>query len=345
MNFMFIRLTFLFTFYSCFLFCSFFNARDDFFCKIHRVTIAEFPGAYNASLVRYKEGFLMAFRTDSYKIPVAAPENLPHYTQMIGLVHLDESFCQISKPQLLPKLGNRAQDPRLVWVNETLYLLYTSPPPGAAHSCVGSGMYLTEVFEREERFQVSQPLPLKAPIRRNWEKNWVPFCYKGKLYVSYRLDPHVVLEVSLQNGGCARRSTSCVSLPWRYGTLRGGTPAVLIEDHYLTFFHSSRVEISSLSGGYQELRAYYVGALTFESKPPFHLKSISQSAFSHPNFFTSPKTPLTDSLVVFPCGLVVEGNRIVVSYGENDGCIKIMELDKEKLYKSLVTVDPKEGVW
>ena len=133
--------------------------------------------------------------------------------------------------------------------------------------------------------------------------------------------------------------------PGVMGPFGEGHLLFLIEDHYLTFFHSSRVEISSVSGGYQELRAYYVGALTFESEPPFYLKSISQSAISHPNFFTSPKTPLTDSLVVFPCGLVVEGNRIVVSYGENDGCIKIMELDKEKLYKSLVTVDPKEGVW
>jgi hypothetical protein len=70
-----------------------------------------------------------------------------------------------------------------------------------------------------------------------------------------------------------------------------------------------------------------MGAYTFEAQPPFRLTRISSELFSHEDFFSTPKNGVTTSNVVFPVGLAIKDGVILVSYGENDAAIKVMEID------------------
>jgi hypothetical protein len=79
------------------------------------------------------------------------------------------------------------------------------------------------------------------------EKNWNPFIYKGKLYFSQSLSPHVVLA-PLPNGTCLKAyETPSHALRGLPAALRGNTQAVLVP--------------AAFSG---EQRSYYLGVLHVE---------------------------------------------------------------------------------
>lgn len=51
----------------------------------------------------------------------------------------------------------------------------------------------------------------------------------------------------------------------KWGKLRGGTPAILVADEYLAFFHRSFIDQKT------KLSWYVMDAYTFASSPPFPL--------------------------------------------------------------------------
>ncbi len=61
------------------------------------------------------------------------------------------------------------------------------------------------------------------------EKNWTPFDYYGNLLLSYSIAPHRVLFPHLGSGYCELFSEAPTSHRWKWGELRGGTPAILVD--------------------------------------------------------------------------------------------------------------------
>ena len=71
---------------------------------------------------------------------------------------------------------------------------------------------------------------------------------------------------------------------WLYGELRGGTPAVLINNSfYFSFFHSSNEPKES---GDDVLKTYVMGAYVFCKKPPFKILKISALPIVHNSMYT-----------------------------------------------------------
>ncbi len=305
---------------------------DDFIKWTRPVEIPKAPGAYNASFIEYEEGFLMAFRYDTYILPIGY--NLEAYHQYICLIKLDRDFNPIGEITYCRELGDRAYDPRLVRVGSEIYLTYSSARPEDAHSSMGSVLRFTNVQPLGGQFRVMPPLTFQPPFQSLFEKNWVPFDYEGLFLIGYTINPHAIMSVNLENGINTHLFTTSPQIRWDWGIIRGGTPAVLMDGEYLGFFHSSCHD--PVTHRY----TYYVGAYTFQSRPPFSLTRISAKPFTHKDFYSTPEIPLSTSLVLFPAGLVVKGNQIFVSYGENDGAIKVMEIDKNLLYKTLQVLSP-----
>lgn len=303
---------------------------DDFIRKIHTIDIPDAPWAYNASFIEYEEGFLMVFRYDTYKLPI--PSNLPDFHNHVGLVQLDANFKPLKKWTFCKILGNRAYDPRIFRLGNKIYILYASSAHDAPHPWISSTLCLTEVQKVANEFQVGFPLALKVPSQNKWEKNWVPFIYQNSLALSYTINPHLVVKPSFEDGLCSSLSTTS-SLPrlWKYGPIRGGTPAILVDGEYLAFFHSPTH--SPIRGNC----TYHMGAYTFQANVPFSLTKISPRPLSHPEFYTF-KSPVNPSHVVFPAGIVIKDETIYVCYGENDACIKVIEIDKQGLYRSLTAI-------
>lgn len=145
------------------------------------------------------------------------------------------------------------------------------------------------------------------------EKNWAWFDHGGRLHFVYTTKPHVV--VATDGPSVVARYETDYPTHWKWGELRGGTNPILIGDEYLAFFHSS-VPWKTIPR-YGERRRYFMGAYTFEAKPPFRVLRVSQKPMLTGSEYdpTIPGSPA----VVFPCGLAQEpSGSLYVTYGIND---------------------------
>jgi predicted GH43/DUF377 family glycosyl hydrolase len=78
-----------------------------------------------------------------------------------------------------------------------------------------------------------------------------------------------------------------------------------------------------------------MGAYTFDKEPPFTIRSLTQDpiAIPEPN-----DAPLGSSRIVYPEGLVDDGDNYVVSYGRNDNSIYLLTFNKQGIFERLKPV-------
>jgi len=321
---------------------------QDFFIDTKQLTIPGYSHAFNPSLVRWKDQWLMSFRVI---VSPADVSSIASATESdVGLIFLDEALNPIGTPQFLsldhpgmmrPKL--LAEDARLVVVEETLYLIYSANKEAKIEDA-GFRMYVAQLGEDEKGFFVINNEILSCfdamnPCKR--EKNWVPFIYENDLLLAYSLSPHKIFRPSLDGSEqCDLVANTYPSLVWEWGELRGGTPALKLNDnYYLGFFHSS-ILLSTVHSNFQPVPHYFMGAYLFSSTPPFEIKYISPEPIIGKNFYHGLEyEPYWHPVrVVFPCGLVIHDDELWITYGRQDHEIWIAKLDKKKVLSSLIHV-------
>lgn len=303
-----------------------------------KINLKEYPQAWNPSLIEYKEGYLMTFRE--------TPNPLLNVSY-IGIVLLDDSFQPISQPQLLSthidnkKVPSQAEDARLFSYKDSLYILFNDNPNLLNPSIrQRRDLYLAKLScDEGNQFSLSKPTKLFYPPKHYsqiWQKNWVPFEWNGALLFSYTLNPHEVLYLCDDAGNCTQLvESSFQNSKWKWGEMRGGTPALLVDNDYLAFFHSAQVMTSEASKG-APLLHYFMGAYTFSSDPPFDIKMISPEPIIGKEFYTDVPYPRR---VIFPTGFVVKEDEIIIAYGKNDREMWIARINKTRLYQHLVPID------
>ncbi|MCB1119716.1 MAG: hypothetical protein KDK65_07135, partial [Chlamydiia bacterium] len=256
----------------------------------------------------------------------------------IGIVRLNQQFQVIGRPQLLPipslffpnKFGN-VEDPRLVRVGDDILLVFNEMKRIQLN--YRNEMRVVKLIDMGGKFAIEETRSLLPPekyasILR--QKNWTPFNYAGQLHLGYSITPHVILVPTL-NGSTSVAETETPNT-WIWGPLRGGTPAELVDDKYLTFFHSVCFYKSPYSKQ-NTLLHFFFGACLFNSEPPFEIEKISpHPIFSKKLYETRHFEP---KVIVYPAGLIVREDHILLSYGVNDHKMFIARLNKEKLLKSL----------
>lgn len=77
--------------------------------------------------------------------------------------------------------------------------------------------------------------------------------------------------------------------------------------------------------------AYMMFYYTFNYNYPFELKKIS--------YIFSPKFIKFNTGVVFPCGIQIVNNKVIVSYGESDNLCCIFETDIDDVKRSLIDIN------
>lgn len=315
---------------------------QDFVLSTQQIFIPEYPHAFNPSIIRWKGTLLMSFRyiagASSTGIDCSAESR-------IGLVLLNDDFTPQSEVQILDLCKDtpfsRPEDARLLISGGNLYLVYNDNIDEVC-SLGGFRMHIAElgydgeqfcIFHQERLTHFQQELPWRR------EKNWVPFDFQGSLLMAYSLAPHEILFPILGTETCTMVAWSNVEVNWKWGELRGGTPAVFIGDRYLSIFHSSKEMISNHSD-YEVSLHYFMGAYTFSPEPPFQIKEISPEPIIGKGFYKGAKYPPYWKAVnvVFPCGLLWEGPYIWVAYGRQDHEIWIAKIDKQQLLNSLAPV-------
>ena len=305
-----------------------------------QILLPQCPDAFNPSLIKTEEGFLLIFRY----CPDRVRESHVSY---IGAVFLNESFDVISEPQLLStrrsnsKTLSQSEDPRIFSYRGRNFIVFNDNPEIENPTFEERrDIYLAELyFQRSEGiFSLSSPIKLIYEEKYKtqwWQKNWIPFEWNKKLLLVYTIDPHEIIDPNLTNGKCYLGYRTETKLDWKWGTLRGSTPALLIDGEYLSFFHSGLYTATEASWGC-ELWHYYMGAYAFSSEPPFNITKITPAPIIGDGFYT---TSYCEKRVIFPGGCVVSGPYIYVAYGKDDHEMWIATLDKTALQKFLKPVE------
>lgn len=295
-----------------------------------QIKIPGYPNAYNPSLIPYKDGYLLSFRFRT-RGPETVNNQFRTDFSLVGLVRLNQKFKVSEKSvQLLnimsysPKFSLTTEDARLFKVGNRIFLFFNDVPPSQIPGQFA--MYFGELIEDHGLFVLKEPAKLlHYPYVTPVEKNWSPFVSGNRLYVIYSDTPRVVLEVDLNTGYCQEVVRAISKAHWDLGEIRGGTPAYLVNDTFLTFFHSSfPVKIP-------KKRAYVMGAYTFDAEPPFSIRKMTSMPLGNLVDYTEDNVPK----VVFPGGLVVEDHLIHVAWGKGDKQIWMTTFDREKLLASM----------
>jgi predicted GH43/DUF377 family glycosyl hydrolase len=303
---------------------------------MRRIEIPGHLGAFNPSIVRYRNRLLMSFKI------IPDPKNSFH--SRIGLIWLDDEFNPMGEAQLLdtrenlPSIPSRSEDARLIAIEDRLYMVYSDcTEPEVSKG--GFRVYLAELDFDGRAFRVLHPECLcdfEGETRKRREKNWVPFEFDGKLLLAYSLAPHLIFRPLVGQGACETVCRSETASLWNWGEPRGGTPALMDDGEYLAFFHSS-IEISSTYSAGEPILHYFMGAYTFSAEPPFQITRISPEPIVGEDFYRGPvyKPYWKPVRVVFPGGLLIDGPYVYVVYGRQDHEAWVAKLDKKKLLQSL----------
>lgn len=315
---------------------------QEFVLETKQIHIPGYFGAFNPSILRWNDRFLMSFRVRNHRLVS---------TFEIGLVFLDQYFNPISEPQILdirsfdlnhPK---KEQDPRLLYIGEQLYLVYSNEIKERAK--IGKyetrRVFVTRLHFEDNCFTADQPeclIAFDGERVSRWEKNWVPFDYEGQLLLSYSIAPHLIFRPLLGTGSCETVANTTSGIKWSWGHLRGGTPALKIsENQYLAFFHSSTSMATVHSGG-ETMLHYFMGAYIFNASPPYSITHISPEPIIGKGFYTGPSYRTFKPLrVVFPGGYLMDDSHIWVFYGRQDHEIWAVKIEKQGLIDSLVSVN------
>lgn len=304
--------------------------------KIH---IKNFHGAHNPSIVKFNDGFLMSFRWSPNRL-------YEPWVSYICLVLLNDSFDPISTVDFLDTRSfnnttpSQAEDGRIFYFNDKLYVIYNDNMELTFPSTwERRDMYMAEIIYNESnQFAVGEPIRLihEAKYREKpWQKNWNPFVWNDLLLLSYNINPHEVLTANLETGICKPLSEAkSKNIDWKHGSLRGATPAQLVDGEYLAFFHSGIITRSPCSEN-NELWHYYMGAYTYSAAPPFAITKISPEPLDSLEFYTYSGY---QKRVIYPGGYVIEGPNLYLAYGKDDAEIWIATIDLAELQNSLVDV-------
>lgn len=289
---------------------------QDFVLETRQLKIPGHPTACNPSIVRWGDAFLLSF--NAYTGDGLEPDRM-------GLIRLDDQFNPVGTAYIL-NTRDTWQDARLVVMEDRLYSVFNGTAPTGVRRT-----FVSEVHDDGVELGIDMPrclLDFPGMNEGLGERNWVPFAYVDTLLMTYSIVPHRILQPLPGTEKCMDYACTSPCLDWQWGTPRAGTTALLDGDHYLAFFHSSKM-VSSV-------QQYFMGAYTFDCRPPFAIQSMSTAPIIGQDFYHGPEyETVRPLLVVFPCGFVCDDQYVWVVYGKQDHEAWVVKLDKKKLYDSL----------
>lgn len=227
-------------------------------------------------------------------------------------------LSKVSYPQF------HQEDPRLYYENkDTLALFF-----GDGFKVWKCRLFVTD--DDVEAYDIDIVLNDWLPTKDGRVKNYTPIT-GSKDYI-YQINPFMT-------GDKVYGSWNLDHWETKYGTPRGGTPAIKFGDNYLSFFHSS--------SEYRGVKHYYMGA--FEFNLDIGLVRFSRYPLVAPLALVPEKTtdgthklpPCGNVQVVFPAGVTESKWGWHVSYGYNDTSTRVIHICKPQLEHNLVTVTQK----
>jgi len=285
--------------------------------QINRRAIS--PFGYNPSLVEYQNGYLLSHRWHS----------LGHAGTSLAITEMDDRFnAKVTKPVALSG-ANSFEDMKFFKYKGEIWCSYIeSNWPTKPTSIVRYGKL--EKTERGWTISGQWQVQFGKNDGSAMEKNWCFWENDNRLFCIYQSIPEqIVLDVE----GYKRTAEYKSEFPhWKWGEVKGGVMAGFHKGKLLRFFHSTLDNEAS-----PDRRRYYIGAALMEPKPPFETIALS----SEPIARGSETCDLTQAelgtcthykpQVIFPGGVVRQGDNWLLSVGLNDAESAILKLDEKSL--------------
>ena len=188
---------------------------------------------------------------------------------------------------------------------------------------------------------------------KNIEKNWVFWSYDNKIYYTYSLNPHRILE--LTNSGTVKLiyETYWYSNNWWFNEVwtppmfRLNVPPILIaEGVYLGIFHTMKKH--NLKTKYHKIQpnnllSYYTGFYTFSAFPPFKIISISNYPFISPDYELPENWPFhpppSGGNPFYPFKIILQNKDVLIFGGSNEIAIAYTTIKLEDILNSMDLVN------
>lgn len=307
--------------------------------SVKKLDINGVNAPYNPSIIEKNGGgYWLFFRYNDF---IYSKDTEKRKLSYIGVQELDSLLNARGSVRIIDTGSLYSEDARAFRADGKLFLSYNDI---MATPAFGRSIRVAELDEESFKLKYSSDLDLHI---NHLEKNWVPFVQKDEnkkeeIFFIYQAIPHKIMHLkdptynSLNHLCFSGNPTFRTDLwPKELGIIRGGTPARLIDGEYLTFFHSCFLDPLT------KVTWYVMGAYTFEAKPPYRITAISQVPILFKEMYGTPHAKKMNKMMrcVFPAGFATaqENDKEVIylSIGENDSAIKLITIDKDKLYKSL----------
>lgn len=268
--------------------------------------------SYNPSIYR-KEGRLWM----TYRYHYEA-----NFKTRIGIAEIKENG-EVLKSQDIPLSNDSCEDARLFTLHVEPWMSWVEARFTDGHYAATSVVKYGKLSSDWKITTVHQPAR-HANDGNYMQKNWCFFESDENLFCVYRSWPEqIIFHVQ---GDSVVSEYKSPGVKWPYGETRGGN-IVPYKDKLLHVFHSSTQQ-----GIGQREQRYYVGACLMEPKPPFSVLAVIKK----PIIYGSEVDNLTPeqrascrqwkSNVVFPCGLLTEGEGWILACGINDSACALVKI-------------------
>lgn len=288
--------------------------------KIIRLDLPE-AGSFNAGILDLGNKILCVYRSNEYEF-IACFLNYEY--KVIDDFYYKFKMYGVTDPRIIKTPDNK------VFMSYSMKFDNCNIESIAGTIIMDLSKSDTEIFE-DKIIRISP----KEIVSR--QKNWMPFVHEKKLYFIANIHPHEIYEV--HTGSVIKSQKKYITSfknKWFIQTgLRGNTNAVLLPNgNYLTTFHT--VERDG------NLHYYDNGFYIFQGKPPFTITHMSEKTYLKAEDATEPhyrKSGLI--LCAFPVGMILKDNKVIISYGDNDSCVKILESSLDDVMSMMVKVNDK----
>ncbi len=288
--------------------------------KITRLNLPE-PGSFNAGILDLGEKILCVYRPNEY--------------EFIGCF-LDNNFQVINNYYYKFKMRG-VTDPRLILTPDNKVLMSYSMTFENYRSEAIAGNIIMDLNKSKNEIFEDKLIRISPKELTGRQKNWMPFVHDDKLLFISNIFPHEIYEIHPDSIiKSQKKYVTTFKNDWFIKTgLRGNTNAIKLPDgNYLTTFHSVARN--------KNLHYYDNGFYIFEGKPPFRVTHMSEKTYLRAEDAVEPhyrKSGLI--LCTFPVGMIIRENQILISYGDNDSCVKILETSLDEVMKIMVKINDK----
>ena len=269
-------------------------------CSVTRLNLPE-RGSFNAAILQLPDRMLCVYRPDEHRFVAC---------------FLDERYEIMGNSYYLLPLQAVA-DPRLIVTPDNKVLL-TYSTYKTIHDEHIAGNYLMDL-DKGMDMNLGPRMRISPTSLRNRQKNWMPFVHGGKIYFIANVAPHDIYEFQPGAEAFQKYRTSWRHAWFNQQSLRGNTnPVRIANGNFLSTFHTA-----SYQGG---VIHYDNGCYLFSGEPPFAPIWCGRRTYLPADAAVEPHVRKRNQIVcTFPCGMVVDGDKLKISYGDNDSCVKIME--------------------